>query len=630
MSDYLKELKDTVNSALPKETQITKVEMEGPEIAVYTKNPKAFFENENYVAKIAFNLKKRINIRTDKSLLEDERTAKDRILEIIPKEADVREIYFNPCFSEVVIESIKPGLVIGKEGKTSKEIIIQTGWTPRILRSPTSDSKTLKGIRYYLHKHASERKKFLNETAIKIYTNKGKRKDWIRMTALGGYREVGRSSTLIETDQTKVLLDCGINVAMPDETYPYLDILRMPMSELDAVIVSHAHIDHSGMVPYLFKAGYKGPVYCTKPTRELMALLQFDSINLAVQEGKEPPYNETDVKEMVKHCITRDYREVTDIAPDIRLTLHNASHILGSTSVHLHIGEGTHNFVYTGDIKYGFTRLFNNADSNFPRLETLLIESTYGGNHSLMPLHQKAEEMLLKTINETFEKGGNVLIPVFAVGRGQEVMLSIEDFYRKKMIPEAQVFIDGMTKEASAIHTAYPEFLRKQVQRRILQNDSPFSSSLFKEVNAGDREKVLDNSNIIVIASSGMLTGGASLHYFNKMCENENNTLIMVGYMGAGSLGRKLQGGLRTVPVTTNGKTRALNVKMRLETVEGFSGHCSREQLLSYIRSLKPKPKKVIVNHGEKTNTIEFAKTVSSTFNINAVSIADLESVRLN
>ena len=157
----LKEIDSVINTLLPPETQVSKIEMEGPEVAIYTKNPKAFFENENYVAKLAYELKKRVNIRTDKSLLKDETEARELISKIVPTEADIRNIWFNPAFSEVVIESIKPGLVIGKGGETSKRIILDTGWTPNIIRAPTSPSEILTGIRHHVSKYSSERKKFL-------------------------------------------------------------------------------------------------------------------------------------------------------------------------------------------------------------------------------------------------------------------------------------------------------------------------------------------------------------------------------------------------------------------------------------------------------------------------------------
>src|SRR3989344_5978285 len=170
--DFLKDLKKRILELAPSDAEVTSVDLEGPEIAIYTKNPKAFFENENYVSKIAFEIKKRVNIRTDKSLLLEEDQARKKIIEIVPKDADIKEIMFNTAFSEVVIESIKPGLVIGKGGETSKKIILETGWTPKIIRAPTTPSEILKGLRYHLHKHSSERKKFLQETANKIYEEK--------------------------------------------------------------------------------------------------------------------------------------------------------------------------------------------------------------------------------------------------------------------------------------------------------------------------------------------------------------------------------------------------------------------------------------------------------------------------
>ncbi len=630
--EYLKKIKEIVHNALPPETMVSSIELEGPEIAIYTKNPKAFFENENYVAKIASELKKRVNIRTDKSLLIDADKAKEAIERIVPKEADIKEIMFDTPFSEVVIESIKPGLVIGKGGETSKKIILETGWTPRIIRAPTSPSEILKGIRHHLHKYSSERKKILQETAKKIYEEKASIDSWIRLTALGSFQEVGRSCILVETRDTKILLDCGISVASFDDPYPYLDAIRFPINELDAVVISHAHLDHTGFLPYLFKLGYDGPVYLTPPTMDLMALLQFDYIDVLVKEGREPPYTERDVKEAVKHCIPRDYREVTDIAPDMRLTFHNAAHILGSASVHLHIGEGAHNLIYSADIKYGFTRLFDIVDINYPRLETLIIESTYGAKEDVQAPRQESEERLIRLIKETIAQNGNVLIPVFAVGRAQEMMLVIEHAYRMGQLPEGiKVYVDGMTKEASAIHTAYPEYLRKTVEKRVLQNDSPFTSPLFKVPDIHDRESVLnENGGSVIIATSGMLTGGPALGYLHNMAENPRNSLIFVGYQAEGSLGRKIQSGVKKiVTLGQNGRAREVNVNLRVETVEGFSGHSSRPELSAYVRNLKPKPRRILTNHGDRSKTLEFSKYLTLKFRTNASAIKNLESVRL-
>lgn len=627
----IEELEKKVWESLPKTCQVTNVDFEGPEIILYTKNPKAFFAGtDNYVAKIAFELKKKISVRADKSLLQDPSTAKKQIEGLIPVEAGVKNITFVEPFCQVVIEADKPGLVIGKGGETSKAIIVQTGWTPKIVRAPSSDSEFLQGIRYHLNKHAAERKKLLQETAKKIYRNASSKHDWVRLTGLGAFREIGRSCMLVDTPLSKVMMDCGINPANKEDPYPYLDALNFPLSELDALVISHAHMDHQGFAPYLYRMGYNGPLYCTEPTRDIMALLQFDYVDVALKQGVEPPYTEKDVKELLKHVIVRDYRETTDITPDMRITFHNASHILGSASVHMHLGDGAHNLVYSGDMKYGYTRLFDTMDLNYPRVETLIMESTYGGEKDIQPAREHEDRKLLQIILDTLEKKGNVLIPVFAVGRGQEVTLVIEDFYRQGLLPTAKVYVDGLTREASAIHTAYPEYLRQNIQRRILSNDSPFTSPLFNNVTAQDRDQILKDGNAIILASSGMLNGGASLAYFYKMADDPKNALVFTGYQGDGSLGRKLQGGIRNIPIADEkGRTKELNVQMRVESLEGYSGHSDRLQLENYIRNINPKPKRIVVDHGNRIKTVAFAKFITQKYGISSMAIRNLDTLRL-
>ncbi len=625
------ELEKYVWEKIPKTAQVSNVDFEGPEIILYTKNPKAFFSSpENVVAKIAFELKKKISVRCDKSMLMDPSTAKKKIEGMIPVEAGVKNITFVDAFHQVVIEADKPGLVIGKGGETSKGIVMNTGWTPKIVRAPTSDSEFLQGIRYHLNKHAAERKKFLQEIAQRIYRKNSSKHDWVRLTGLGAFREIGRSCMLVDTPLSKVMMDCGINPGNKDDPYPYLDALNFPLSELDALVISHAHMDHQGFAPYLYRMGYRGPLYCTEPTRDLMVLLQFDYVDVALKQGVEPPYTEKDVKELLKHVIVRDYRETTDITSDMRVTFFNASHILGSSSVHLHVGDGGHNIVYSADMKYGFTRLFDPMDLNYPRVETLILESTYGGENDIQPPREQDDMKLLKIIQDTLKKDGNVLIPVFAIGRGQEVTLVIEDLYRKGLLPEAKVYVDGLTREASAIHTAYPEYLKQNIQRRILSNDSPFTSPLFHLVSGKDRDQVLKDGKAIILASSGMLNGGASLDYFYRMADDERNALVFTGYQGDGTLGRKLQGGIRNIPVAgADGRTKELNVKLRVESLEGYSGHSDRNQLVSYIRNINPKPKRIIIDHGNKVKTVAFAKFVTQKFGISSTAIRNLDTMRL-
>ncbi len=626
----LQEINEKIKEILPASCEVTKVEMEGPEVVIYTKNPKAFFGAENWVSKTAFELKKRVNIRTDKSMLMGVEQAKKLILEMIPKEAEVKDIYFEEPFSEVVIEAIKKGLVIGKGGELSKNIVIETGWTPRIMRAPTTESKTLSGIRKHLYRHADERKKFLLSAAEKIYAEPGNSPHkWIRLTALGGFREVGRSCSLLETENTKILLDAGVSFSDIDP-YPYIDALGYPLSEIDAIVISHAHSDHNVLVPYLYKLGFSGPVYSTEPTRDLMTLIQFDYIKVNLANGKEVPFTEQDVKDALLHTVPREYREVTDIAPDMRLTFHNAAHILGSASVHLNIGEGAHNFVYSADIKYGMTRLFDNIDIRYPRIETLMIESTYGSQDAVQTPREEAEQKLLEIIQETNQYGGNILIPVFGVGRGQEICMVIENFYKKGLITDKnKIYVDGMVKEASAIHTAYPEYLRKSLERRILTNDSPFDMPIFEEAKRENRDKMIEAGGAIIIATSGMMNGGPVIDYFHKMAENPSNTLVFVGYLAEGTLGRRLQQGLKSMPISDNGKTKKLDIKMRIETIDGFSGHSDYNQLMNYVGSLKPKPKRIIVNHGDPQRSVELSKAIAKRFGITSTAIRTLDAVRL-
>ena len=634
MSDIVKEIEKKVHDIVPAEALVTKVVMLASEVVVYTRNIERFLESEGLVKKLAGELKKRVHVRSDNAMLKDIEESEKIIKQLIPEGAGVESINFDGEFNEVVIEAKKPGLVIGKHGSTLKAITLQTGWYPNILRLPTSSSKTLRGIRNTLLKENKDRAKFLKETAKRIYRPSPKGTDWVRLTPLGGAREVGRSCFLLETPESKVLLDCGINVASRDRAYPMLGSINFSLDELDAVIISHAHLDHSGFVPYLYQFGFTGPTYCTAPTRDLFALLQMDYIDVLKKEGIDPPYGLKDIKNTMKRVITRNYGEVTDIAPDMRLTLHNAGHILGSASAHLHIGQGVHNLLYTGDFKYDYTKLFDNIYTRYPRIETLITESTYGSPHDVMPPRYVSDKKLIQSIKRTTAEGGSVLIPVFSIGRAQEIMLVLEE-YAKHNSWDIPVYIDGMTREASAIHTAYPEFMRRNVKKRILHNNSPFDSDIFIEVDKTKRDELVDEKCSVFLSPSGMMSGGPSVEYFKNMCEKPENKIIFVGYQGEGSLGKKIQtlgkrkGERRQIPMNINGKTRAIDIKMKIETIEGFSGHSDRNQLLRFYRKLTPKPERVITVHGDEKSCTSLGRTIAQMGRVEVNTPRNLDSIRL-
>jgi hypothetical protein len=635
MSEFIKEIEKAVSESVPVNAMVTKVQLHASDVVIYTKNMRLFLESDVLVKSLAGKLKKRVHARSDTSLLKDPEESKASIQKLVPEDAGIQDINFDSEFNEVVIEARKPGLVIGKHGSTLKAITLETGWYPNILRTPSKPSEVLRGIRYNLLKENKERAKMLKEIGARIYRSPVKPTDWIRLTPLGGAREVGRSCYIIETPESKVMLDCGVNVASRERPYPLLDSINWTLDDLDAVILSHAHLDHCGFTPYLYMFGYKGPVYSTAPTRDIATMLMLDYIEVTMKEGRDPPYGQKEIKEFVKHTITREYGEVTDIAPDVRLTLHNAGHILGSSSVHLHIGQGAHNLLFTGDFKFGYTKLFDAVHTHYPRIETLVMESTYGSPSDTQPPRYVSDKRLIETIQQTTDQGGSVLIPVFAVGRAQEVMLVLEE-YAKRNGWDIPIYIDGMTREASAIHTAYPEFLRRNVKKRVLHNNSPFDSEIFIEVDKTRRDEIASEKASVILTPSGMMTGGPSTEYFKQMCENPKNSIIFVGYQGEGSLGRKVQNiGLRRnaetrrLPLHVDGKTKELEVNLHIENIEGFSGHSDRNQLIGFYKRLMPKPERVICVHGDERSCISLSKTISQNFRVEATAPRNLDSIRL-
>ena len=415
MQNIQPELVKRIESLLPRTgCSAVKIEAEGPDIVLYIDDIAKFYAAENPVKDIAAGIKKKVIVRSVASALLPPDEAIEKIKAVIPVDARAEEIRFSPEFHEVWIDAYKPGLVIGKGGSTLKEIIKSSGWAPRVLRIPTLPSEVIKGIRGTLLKEAETRKKFLTKVGKRIFTPQEKT-SWVKITALGAFREVGRSCIFMQTSNDKVILDSGLRFEATDTSkeYPYIRELNMPLDELDALVLSHSHLDHCGFIPYYFAMGYDGPLYCTPPSRDLFALLCFDYIKVMKRQGIEPLYTEKDIRNALVHCITREWSEVTDITPEIKLTFHNAGHILGSSIVHLHISDGLHNFVYTGDFKYSHTRLFNPANNVFPRVETLVMESTYGGKNDFHASRQDAEAKLLRVVDETLKNGGKVLIPVF-------------------------------------------------------------------------------------------------------------------------------------------------------------------------------------------------------------------------
>ena len=620
---------------IPDRSKISDTSFEGANIILYTKDEDFFLNTNGLLREIVNTIKKRVELRPDPSICMDMEKAKEEIEKLMPKDAGHSDILFDPQRSIVIIEAEKPGLAIGKQGDLLKEIRKRTLWIPEIRRTPAIKSKIIENIRQVLYENNDHRKKFLNDIGKRIYGGyvKNKGQDWVRITFMGASRQVGRSCFLLQTPESKVLLDCGINVAAEgQDQYPMLDAPEFKLEELDAVIISHPHFDHVGFLPWLYKMGYKGPCYMTPPTRDIGALICLDAIGVSQKENNKVLYSSKDVKEMVKHAITLDYEEVTDVTPDIRITFYNAGHTLGSAVTHIHIGNGLHNLVYCGDYKFLRTQLLEPAINKFPRCETLITESTYGGTDNIFVSRKISEDAIIQLVKDTKEKGGKLLVPVLGVGRSQEIMLILEKAIREGVLEKIPIYVQGMVWDVTAIHTAYPDYLNKNVKKSIFHRDhNPFLSDIFIRVSSRkEQDQIIEESGpCVILATSGMMTAGASVEYFRRLADNPKNSLLFINYLGEGSLGRRVQNGEKEVMLHGENGMERITVNMRVETVASLSGHPDRNEIMRYITTCEPKPKKVIIVHGESSRCLDLASSLHKVARVETNAPKNLEAIRL-
>jgi len=298
----------------------------------------------------------------------------------------------------------------------------------------------------------------------------------------------------------------------------------------------------------------------------------------------------------------------------------------------LHIGNGLHNLLYTGDFKYLRTQLLEPATNVFPRLETGIIESTYGSKADILPSRKECEEKLINLIKETIEKKGKILMPTLGVGRSQEDMLIIEEAIRTGKLPKINVYLQGMLWDVTAIHTAYPDFLNRRVRKNIFHRDqNPFLADIFKRVGSKKEQQGIINKKepCIILATSGMMVGGASVEYFRHLADDPKNLLIFTCYQGEGSLGRRIKNGEKEILMEGDKGIETVKVKMRVESIDGLTSHAGRNEILRFVHNLDPKPKRIIVNHGEASKCLELASTLHKIHKIETIAPRNLETIRI-
>lgn len=430
----------------------------------------------------------------------------------------------------------------------------------------------------------------------------------IELSFLGGAREVGRSCISVKKNNKCILLDAGINLGrMGKEEYPL-----EPSIPPSTVFITHAHLDHSGYLPAIISK-YGCREISTLPTQDLGELLHIDFLKLQKESNVEAPYTSEDVMAVRSHAVDINYSVEMDIGGGIHAMLLPSGHILGAAMVRLKINN--HVILYTGDLSTRNTRTQNMAETSVGKVNTLIIESTYSAHNDRHPSFQKVERAFIDSINTALDRGGVVLVPVFAVGRAQEVMLTLEAYSRSGVLAQVPIYIDGMIKKVNEVYRLYWSYLRPTIRRQIrYTRQSPLESDIFVEVY--QRKAVNLNEPCIVISTSGMLEGGPVIEYLKYLASDSKNLICLTGYQVPGTRGRKLQDGAREIKLSS--ESEPIQVNSEVKSFE-FSAHADQSGLFRFVSRIKGL-ERVYCVHGEEWKTIEYAEHIEKSKKIDAYS----------
>lgn len=602
---------------IPSESEITKIEYEGPFIVLYSRKPTVLLENQEIISKMVNSIKKRIVIRTDTSIRSSEESVNQTIRSSCSNPSNIPEICFDPALGEATV-FVSDFRTLAELNQLETLLVEKTGWKLMCRRAP-KNLRLLKSINEILHSSSEDRINFYKRVGEKIFRQKLSGSEEASIVCLGGFSEIGRSAVLVVTHESKIILDFGIKTYKDQDAdlLPRLDIYGIGMNEIDAVIISHAHLDHCGAVPILCKYGYDGPVYCTEPTFPIMISVLQDYVS----RSKEPLYSTRDIENLISHVIPLNFGAVTDISPDVRITFANSGHMIGSASTHLHIGNGDYNIVYTGDLKFGRLNTVDNAFWNFPRAETLIIESTNGNRDDKFVTRDVAEENLAKSINSTIQEGGRLLIPVPVLGLSQEICVTLGMLRSVKMINPDKIFVDDKILDMFNFYEMYSDYLSKPLKQRISDQieDPLFINSLVK------LEPSVNWDKSIILCPSSMLTDGPSVKYLSQIADDPLSKVILLSEQFQSTTGKLLQEGQRNIILEGNN----VDIKCNIDVIPGFSIHSDYNQLLAYVNRLKPKLKKVITNHGEGKKCQNLSNSINRIFKIQSFHPLVQESIKV-
>lgn len=426
----------------------------------------------------------------------------------------------------------------------------------------------------------------------------------ISIKVLGGGREVGRTCLQLNVDNNHFLLDCGISPSMKGKA----SLPMMPNGEVDGIFVSHAHLDHTGAIPALVRRGFKNKIFMTLPTLALLKLLWEDELSLM---NREWPADDQiwDSKDMytalTKLAVNLTYHEVHKLN-SIQVNFHNAGHILGSAMIELSIND--FRILFSGDLgtSSNHLRYWRTEDVAYP--DVLICEGTYGGKNRKS--REEATKELLNCIKSTLERGGKVLIPVFAVGKTQEILKILKD--NRNNLPTVDIFLEGMSIEALRVYEQFIIYMDDNIRRSYIFNGvDPFKWDALKIFSSLSERKEVHSSNepCIIMAPSGMLRGGWSVWHMIRIASSPLNTIVLLGHMESGTIGHDLMNNVREFKLYDMISKESVDVKVNCEVKHvDISAHAMHSELCNYISKIKPE--NLILIHGDYQSLLSLSKSV--------------------
>jgi len=443
----------------------------------------------------------------------------------------------------------------------------------------------------------------------------------IKLSFLGAARNVTGSRYLVEVNGVRFLVDCGLYQERELRGRNWEPFL-IPLDSIDAVLLTHAHLDHCGLLPKLVREGFDGPVYCTAATSEIAKVILMDSAKIQQEdaefkrkrhqrEGRRGPYPEIplyttdDAKDCFRLLSPVQYGEPVQIGDGVVATFHDAGHILGSSMIRVTVSQDgeKRTLLFSGDVGRWNKPILQDP-TLFDEADYVLVESTYGDR-----LHESQETIgdeLAKVINSTVEAAGNILIPSFALERSQEVLYYLNELLIKDRIPHLMVFVDSpMAVSVTEVFEHYPELFDKEMMELIRQGKSPFDFPGLTMVRTVDQSKAINyiTGAVMIIAGSGMCTGGRIKYHLVRNISRPESTILFVGYQAMGTLGREIVGGDKEVRILG----QKYPVRARVAQIHGFSAHADRDELLRWLSALQRPPRHLFVVHGESETAWRFA-----------------------